>query len=41
MGESVFYRVMSQSFFFFLVLGLAVRIGQRSSCPLRASQPTP
>jgi O-antigen ligase len=27
LGESVFYRVMSQSFFFFLVLGLAVRVG--------------
>jgi len=27
LGESVFYRVMSQSLFFFLVLGLAVRIG--------------
>lgn len=26
-GDSVFYRVMSQSFFFFLVLGLAVRAG--------------
>jgi O-antigen ligase len=27
LGESVFYRVMSQSFFFFLVLGLALRVG--------------
>lgn len=27
LGESVFYRVMSQSFFFFLLLALAVRIG--------------
>lgn len=27
LGESVFYRVMSQSLFFFLVLGLAVRLG--------------
>lgn len=27
LGESVFYRVMSQSFFFFLVLGLALRLG--------------
>lgn len=27
MGESVFYRVMSQSFYFFLVLGLALRVG--------------
>jgi O-antigen ligase len=41
LGESVFYRVMSQSFFFFLVLGLAVRVGQRTSCPLRGTQPAP
>lgn len=27
LGESVFYRVMSQSSYFFLVLGLAVRLG--------------
>jgi O-antigen ligase len=27
LGESVFYRVMSQSFFFFLLLALAVRTG--------------
>lgn len=41
LGESVFYRVMSQSFFFFLVLGLAVHIGQRTSDPLRDAQPAP
>ncbi|HEV2620827.1 MAG TPA: O-antigen ligase family protein [Frateuria sp.] len=41
LGESVFYRVMSQSFFFFLVLGLAVRVGQRTSCRLRGTQPAP
>jgi hypothetical protein len=35
----VFYRVMSQSFFFFLVLGLAVHVGQRASPPLRDAQP--
>jgi O-antigen ligase len=31
LGESVFYRVMSQSFYFFLVLGLAVRVGYLTS----------
>jgi O-antigen ligase len=25
--DSVFYRVMTQSFYFFMVLGLALRIG--------------
>ena len=27
--DSVFYRVMPQSFYFFLVLGLAVLVGRR------------
>ena len=31
LGESVFYRVMSQSFYFFLVLGLALRVGYLTS----------
>jgi O-antigen ligase len=38
-GESVFYRVMSQSFFFFLVLGLALRIGHLVR--LRVAGPAP
>ena len=28
MTDAVFYRVMTQSFYFFLVLGMAVRIGR-------------
>lgn len=39
LGESVFYRVMSQSFFFFLVLGLALRIGYLTR--LRDAGPAP
>lgn len=39
LGESVFYRVMSQSFYFFLVLGLAVRVGYLAR--LRADSPVP
>ena len=39
LGESVFYRVMSQSFFFFLVLGLAVRVGHLER--LRGGGPGP
>ncbi|SEI67043.1 O-antigen ligase family protein [Frateuria terrea] len=39
MGESVFYRVMSQSFFFFLVLGLALRVGYLAR--LRGDTPAP
>ena len=34
-GESVFYRVMSQSFFFFLVLGLAIRVSYHANRALR------
>jgi O-antigen ligase len=34
--DSVFYRVMTQSFYFFLVLGLALRIGR-----LRSDRPGP
>ena len=41
LGESVFYRVMSQSFFFILVTGLAVRIGQRTRCLLGDEEPAP
>lgn len=39
LGESVFYRVMSQSFFFFLVLGLALRLGYLVR--LRGAGPAP
>jgi O-antigen ligase len=42
LGESVFYRVMSQSFFFFLVLGLAMRVGYlvriRDAAPVPAAR---
>jgi len=39
LGESVFYRVMSQSFFFFLVLGLALRVGYLTG--LKGDSPAP
>ncbi|MGN2243435.1 O-antigen ligase family protein [Frateuria sp. GZRR33] len=39
LGESVFYRVMSQSFFFFLALGLALRVGYLTR--VRGDSPDP
>lgn len=41
LGESVFYRVMSQSFFFFLVLGLAVRVGHLANRRMREAPTAP